>query len=65
MIDTPQGRQEAASQPAMALLLQHTPLGREGEAVEIARVVAFLCAEDAGYITGANIAVNGGLHMGA
>ena len=61
MIDTPQGRQEAASQPAMALLLQHTPLGREGEAVEIARVVAFLCSDAASFLTGTDILVDGGV----
>jgi acetoacetyl-CoA reductase len=29
----------------------------------VAAVVAFLASEDAGYITGANISVNGGMHM--
>ena len=61
MIDTPQGRQEAAAQPAMALLLQQTPLGREGEAVEIARVVAFLCSDAASFLTGTDILVDGGV----
>ncbi|MFC9433097.1 3-oxoacyl-ACP reductase FabG [Nocardia sp. NPDC057030] len=40
------------------------PLGRIAEAAEIARVVAFLAGEDAGYITGAVIPVDGGLGMG-
>ncbi|MGB0135034.1 acetoacetyl-CoA reductase [Dokdonella sp.] len=39
------------------------PVGRLGKPSEIARVVDFLCAEDAGYITGANIPVNGGYFM--
>lgn len=39
------------------------PVGRLGEPYEIARVVDFLAAEDAGYITGANIPVNGGYFM--
>ena len=39
------------------------PVGRLGEPYEIARVVDFLCAEDAGFITGANIPVNGGYFM--
>ena len=30
---------------------------------EIAATVAFLASEEAGYITGANISVNGGMHM--
>jgi acetoacetyl-CoA reductase len=45
-------------------ILAQVPVGRLGQPEEIARVVAFLCAEDAGFITGANIPVNGGLFMG-
>ena len=41
------------------------PVGRRGQPADIARAVAFLCAEDAGYITGALLAVNGGLFMSA
>ncbi|WP_433664258.1 3-oxoacyl-ACP reductase FabG [Nocardia sp. CA-128927] len=40
------------------------PLGRIARAAEIARVVAFLASDDAGYITGAVIPVDGGLGMG-
>ncbi|CAM4083057.1 3-oxoacyl-ACP reductase FabG [Nocardia ninae] len=40
------------------------PLGRIAGADEVARVVAFLAGEDAGYITGAVIPVDGGLGMG-
>ena len=36
------------------------PVGRLGEPSEIARVVAFLAADESGFITGANIPVNGG-----
>ena len=39
------------------------PIGRFGQPEEIARVVSFLAAEDAGFITGSNIAANGGQHM--
>jgi acetoacetyl-CoA reductase len=39
------------------------PVGRLGEPSEIARVVDFLCADDSGFITGANIPVNGGYFM--
>jgi acetoacetyl-CoA reductase len=39
------------------------PMGRLARPEEIAAVVAFLVSEDAGYITGANISVNGGMHM--
>ena len=39
------------------------PVGRLGHAEEIARAVVFLCAEDAGFITGSTMSVNGGQHM--
>ena len=39
------------------------PVGRIGQPADIARAVAFLTADDAGYITGANVPVNGGLFM--
>ena len=38
-------------------------VGRLGEPSEIARVVDFLAADDSGFITGANIPVNGGYFM--
>ncbi len=39
------------------------PVGRLGLADEIARGVAFLCAEDAGFLTGSTLSINGGQHM--
>ena len=39
------------------------PLGRLGKPEEVAGVVAFLTSQDAAFITGANIAMNGGQHM--
>ena len=44
-------------------LLSTIPLGRLGDPLEIARVVGFLCSEDASYITGETVHVNGGMHM--
>ena len=38
------------------------PAGRLGEPSEIGRTVVFLTADDAGYITGEDITVNGGLY---
>jgi len=39
------------------------PMGRLAQPDEIAGLVAYLASEEAGYITGANISINGGLHM--
>ena len=39
------------------------PVGRLGQASEIARAVAFLVAEDAGFVTGSTLSINGGQHM--
>ncbi|TPE60159.1 acetoacetyl-CoA reductase [Sandaracinobacter neustonicus] len=39
------------------------PVGRLGHAEEIARAVVFLAGEDAGFITGSTMSVNGGQHM--
>lgn len=44
-------------------LITRIPLGRLGQAEEIAHVVAFLASEGAGYVTGATIPVNGGMYM--
>ena len=44
--------------------LKQTPLGRFGEPDEVASAIVFLASGEAGYISGANIHVNGGLTMG-
>jgi 3-oxoacyl-[acyl-carrier protein] reductase len=44
-------------------LLTQIPLGRLGQAEEIANVVAFLASDGAAYVTGATIPVNGGMYM--
>ncbi|GAC1659709.1 MAG: 3-oxoacyl-[acyl-carrier-protein] reductase [Acidobacteriaceae bacterium] len=45
-------------------ILQQVPLGRYGSDMDIAHAVNFLASEEAGYITGHTLAVNGGMYMG-
>jgi 3-oxoacyl-[acyl-carrier protein] reductase len=45
-------------------MLAQIPVGRLGQADEVAAVVAFLASSAAGYITGATVHVNGGMHTG-
>ncbi len=54
----------AVPEPVREKIVDSIPVGRLGEPHEIARVVDFLAADDAGFITGANIPVNGGYYMG-
>lgn len=44
-------------------ILPLIPLGRLGEPEEIGRAVAFLASEQAGFITGSTISINGGQYM--
>ena len=44
-------------------ILGATPLGRLGEPEDVAGAVAFLCSEDAAFVTGAVLSVDGGLGM--
>ncbi|MCG5079062.1 acetoacetyl-CoA reductase [Paraburkholderia tagetis] len=43
-------------------ILPQIPAGRLGKPEEVAALVAYLCSADAGFVTGANIAINGGQH---
>lgn len=53
----------AVSDEIRAQIIAGIPVGRLGSPADIARAVAFLAADDAGYITGANLPVNGGYFM--
>ena len=54
-----------AAVPAQVLekIVAKIPVGRLGQAEEIARGVAFLCSEEAGFVTGSTMSINGGQHM--
>jgi acetoacetyl-CoA reductase len=53
----------AVAKPVLDQIIAGIPVGRLGMADEIARCVAFLAAEDAGFITGATLTVNGGQYI--
>jgi len=55
---------QALSDEQRAQMLAQIPLGRLGEAREVAAVVAFLCSDAGGYITGETLHINGGMYMG-
>jgi acetoacetyl-CoA reductase len=47
----------------LAKIVAKIPVGRLGQASEIARAVGFLCSEDGGFITGSTLSINGGQYM--
>ncbi|MDZ3830540.1 MAG: acetoacetyl-CoA reductase [Sphingopyxis sp.] len=53
----------AVPAPVLEKIVAKIPVGRLGHAEEIARGVAFLCSEDAGFVTGSTMSINGGQHM--
>jgi len=44
-------------------ILPQIPLGRLGKPEEVAGLIIYLCSEEAAFVTGANISINGGQHM--
>jgi acetoacetyl-CoA reductase len=53
----------AVPEEVLGKIVARIPVGRLGKADEIARGVAFLVDEDAGFITGSTLSINGGQHM--
>jgi len=60
-VDTPMT--QAIPDAVRERIVAGIPAGRIGQPADIARAVAFLCADEAGYLTGVNLPVNGGLFM--
>ncbi|RDK01016.1 acetoacetyl-CoA reductase [Paraburkholderia lacunae] len=44
-------------------IIPQIPVGRLGQPAEVAALVLYLCSREAGFLTGANIALNGGQHL--
>jgi acetoacetyl-CoA reductase len=53
----------AVPEDVLAKIVARIPVGRLGKAEEIARAVAFLVDENAGFVTGSTLSINGGQHM--
>jgi acetoacetyl-CoA reductase len=53
----------AVPEDVLQKIVARIPVGRLGHAAEIARGVVFLCGEEAGFVTGSTLSINGGQHM--
>jgi acetoacetyl-CoA reductase len=53
----------AVPENVLKSIIAKIPVGRLGKPEEIARAVLFLASDDAGFITGETLSVNGGHHM--
>lgn len=53
----------AVPAPVLEKIVAKIPVGRLGQAHEIARGVAFLVSDDGGFVTGSTLSINGGQHM--
>jgi NAD(P)-dependent dehydrogenase (short-subunit alcohol dehydrogenase family) len=65
IVDTPMARNAAGvgNVPSIDVMGGMVPTGRAGTPDDIASACAFLCSEEAGYITGQLIGVNGGMYI--
>jgi len=64
-IDTPMSRraEERGDLPSIDVVAAHSPMGRAGTPDDIGVAAAFITSDEAGYITGQSINVNGGLYL--
>jgi NAD(P)-dependent dehydrogenase (short-subunit alcohol dehydrogenase family) len=60
IIDTGMGRLENENQPMMLQMVESSALARMAEPDEVAKVAAFLVSDDASFITGTDVLVDGG-----
>lgn len=55
---------EAVPEKVRSKIIQQIPVGRFAEPMEIAKSIMFLASRDSGYITGTDLSINGGFHIG-
>jgi NAD(P)-dependent dehydrogenase (short-subunit alcohol dehydrogenase family) len=61
LVATPMSLNEQDRNPVMADIAARSPIGRRGRAEEVANVVSFLTSDQASYMTGSDVLVDGGI----
>jgi NAD(P)-dependent dehydrogenase (short-subunit alcohol dehydrogenase family) len=64
LIETPMGMQEFEEHPIMKTMLDKTPLGRLGRSEEVAALAAYLLSDDASFVSGVDILIDGAMMPG-